>query len=87
LRATANALVEDGKVAVVGSDADGAQFVVAVPDGVAVDAGDVVGKLARRVGGGGGGPPDFAQGGGPDGDRLEEALADAAEILREGLKK
>ncbi|ERH08571.1 MAG: alanyl-tRNA synthetase [halophilic archaeon J07HX64] len=86
LRATANALVEDGKVAVVGSDTDGAQFVVAVPDGVAVDAGDVVGKLARRVGGGGGGPPDFAQGGGPDGERLEDALADAAEILREGLE-
>ena len=87
LRATANALVEDGKVAVVGSDADGAQFVVAVPDGVAVDAGDVVGELARRVGGGGGGPPDFAQGGGPEEERLEEALADAAEILREGLER
>ena len=87
LRATANALVEDGKVAVVGSDADGAQFVVAVPDGVAVDAGDIVGELASRVGGGGGGPPDFAQGGGPEEERLEEALADAAEILREGLER
>ena len=87
LRATANALVEDGKVAVVGSDADGAQFVVAVPEGVAVDAGDVVGKLARRVGGGGGGPSDFAQGGGPDEEQLEEALDDAAEILRAGLEE
>jgi alanyl-tRNA synthetase len=85
LRATANALVEEGNVAVVGSAADGAQFVVAVPDGVAVDAGDVVGELARRVGGGGGGPPDFAQGGGPDGDALEDALADAPDILREVL--
>jgi alanyl-tRNA synthetase len=85
LRATANALVEEGKVAVVGSAADGAQFVVAVPDGVAVDAGDVVGKLARRVGGGGGGPPEFAQGGGPDGSDLDDALAEAPDILREGL--
>jgi alanyl-tRNA synthetase len=87
LRATANALVEEGKVAVVGSSEDGAQFVVAVPDGVAVDAGDVVGELARRVGGGGGGPPDFAQGGGPDSEALDDALEDAPEVLRDGLAK
>ena len=85
LRATANALVEDGTVAVIGSGVDGAQFVVAVPDGVAIDAGDVVGELASRVGGGGGGPPDFAQGGGPDSDALEDALAAAPEILRQTL--
>jgi alanyl-tRNA synthetase len=82
LRATANALVEEGSVAVLGSGADGAQFVVAVPEGVGIDAGDVVGELATRVGGGGGGPPDFAQGGGPDADRLEDALGDAPDILQ-----
>jgi alanyl-tRNA synthetase len=85
LRATANALVEDGKVAVIGSGVDGAQFVVAVPDGIAIDAGDVVGELAELVGGGGGGPPDFAQGGGPDSDALEDALEAAPEILRQTL--
>ncbi|MFC7134654.1 MULTISPECIES: alanine--tRNA ligase [Salinibaculum] len=83
LRATANALVEEGKLAVIGSGADGAKFVVAVPDGVAVNAGEVVGELAGRVGGGGGGPPDFAQGGGPDADSLDDALADAPDILRQ----
>ena len=83
LRATANALVAAGKIAVVGSGTEGAQFVVAVPDGVGVDAGDVVGELAGRVGGGGGGPPDFAQGGGPDADALEAALADAPDILKQ----
>ncbi|WP_418284478.1 alanine--tRNA ligase [Halorubrum sp. DTA46] len=83
LRATANAHVDDGKVAVVGSGADGsASFVVGVPDGVDVNAGQVVSDLAARVGGGGGGPPDFAQGGGPDADRLDDALAAAPEILR-----
>ena len=85
LRATANALVEEGTVAVLGSGVDGAQFVVAVPDGVGVDAGDVVGELAARVGGGGGGPPDFAQGGGPDADALEEALGAAPDILKRKL--
>jgi len=85
LRATANALVDDGTIAVLGSGADGAQFVVAVPDGVTVDAGEVVGELARRVGGGGGGPPDFAQGGGPNGEALDDALEEAPEILERGL--
>jgi alanyl-tRNA synthetase len=85
LRATANALVAEGTVAVIGSGLDGAQFVVAVPDGVGVDAGDVVGELAGRVGGGGGGPPDFAQGGGPDADALDDALEDAPDVLRQVL--
>ncbi|USZ69591.1 alanine--tRNA ligase [Halorussus salilacus] len=83
LRATANALADEGKIAVIGSGADGAQFVVAVPDGVSVNAGEVVGELAARVGGGGGGPPDFAQGGGPDADKLDEALEDAPDVLKQ----
>jgi len=82
LRATANALVAEGKIAVVGSGLDGAQFVVGVPEDSPVNAGEVVSELAGRVGGGGGGPPDFAQGGGPDAEQLDEALADAPEILQ-----
>ncbi|GGL46549.1 alanine--tRNA ligase [Halocalculus aciditolerans] len=83
LQATANAIQADGKIAVVGSGKDGAQFVVAVPDGVDVNAGQVVGRLAGMVGGGGGGPADFAQGGGPESERLDEALEDAPDVLRE----
>jgi len=82
LRATANALVEQEKIAVIGSGADGAQFVVAVPDDVPVNAGEVVSQLASAVGGGGGGPADFAQGGGPDVDKLDDALANAPDALR-----
>ncbi len=85
LRATANALAEDGKIAVLGSGASGAQFVVAVPDDVGVNAGEVVGELASKVGGGGGGPADFAQGGGPNVDDLDDALEDAPEVLRQIL--
>jgi alanyl-tRNA synthetase len=83
LRATANALVGEGKVAVLGSAAGGsAQFVVGVPDGVGLNAGEVVGELAGLVGGGGGGPPDFAQGGGPDVENLDAALDEAPAVLR-----
>ena len=86
LRATANALADDGTVAVIGSGADGATFVVAVPDGVGLNAGEVVSELAAKVGGGGGGPPDFAQGGGPDTDALDDALAEAPDVLRQVME-
>ena len=85
LRAMANAIVDEGDVAVLGSGLDGAQFVVAVPDGVQLNAGSVVSALAERVGGGGGGPPDFAQGGGPDSAALDGALEDAPDVLRQAL--
>jgi alanyl-tRNA synthetase len=83
LRATANAFVEDGKIAVLGSGNDDVQFVVGVPEDAPVDAGEVVSQLADRVGGGGGGPPDFAQGGGPDVEALDAALDEAPSILRQ----
>lgn len=86
LRATATAIVEDDTLAVLASGRESAQFVVAVPESVAINAGEVVSELASRVGGGGGGPPDFAQGGGPDVSALDDALAAAPEILKEKLK-
>ncbi|MFB6111163.1 MAG: alanine--tRNA ligase [Halobacteriaceae archaeon] len=82
LRATANTIVEDGEIAVLASGRDGATFVVAVPDNVGVNAGEVVAELAGIVGGGGGGPPDFAEGGGPDVDALDEALDRAPDVLQ-----
>ena len=86
LRKMANAFVDEGKVAVLGSASGGsAMFVVGVPDGVDVNAGELVGQLAQQVGGGGGGPPDFAQGGGPDADKLDAVLDDVPELLKQAL--
>ncbi|MFU8867083.1 alanine--tRNA ligase [Natronococcus sp.] len=85
LRATATAIRDEGKIAVLGSGESGAQFVVAVPDDIGVNAGEVVGELAAKVGGGGGGPPDFAQGGGPNVDELDDALEDAPDVVRQVL--
>ncbi len=41
-------------------------------------AGDLVRELAKELGGTGGGRPDFAQAGGPDAEKLEQALAKLA---------
>jgi alanyl-tRNA synthetase len=65
-------------VAVVGSNlGDKVALVVAVtPDLTSkVKAGDVIKQIAPIVGGSGGGRPDFAQAGGKDPSKLDEALA------------
>ena len=64
-----------------------AQLVVGVTADLAdrVSASEVVGTLAAVVGGGGGGHKELAQAGGPDGDRLDEALQKAPEAVAEQL--
>ena len=48
-----------------------------------VKAGDLVRGASKMLGGGGGGKPDFAQGGGSDASRIDEALkALEAEALK-----
>jgi alanyl-tRNA synthetase len=47
-------------------------------------AGDLIRELAKDVGGTGGGRPDFAQAGGPDTDKLPQALERLASVA--GLK-
>jgi alanyl-tRNA synthetase len=65
-------------VLVLGAELDGkANLLVAVTKDL-VDrfkAGDLVGKLAPIVGGRGGGKPELAQAGGPQPEKLPEALA------------
>ncbi|MBM4297442.1 MAG: alanine--tRNA ligase, partial [Deltaproteobacteria bacterium] len=46
-------------------------------------AGNIIKELARIVGGGGGGRPDFAQAGGKDPTKLNEALKRAEELIRQ----
>lgn len=48
-------------------------------------AGALVKQIAPIVGGGGGGRPDFAQAGGKDPSRLEEALQKVYELVENGL--
>jgi alanyl-tRNA synthetase len=43
-------------------------------------AGKWIGPVAKVLGGGGGGKPDFAQAGGRDVSKIEEALAEAKRV-------
>jgi alanyl-tRNA synthetase len=88
LRSAVDAVVARlGKgVGVLGSIADGKVLLVAKASGEAVAAGAHAGNLVREVaklcGGAGGGKPEFAQAGGKEPDRLQEALGRAAELLK-----
>jgi alanyl-tRNA synthetase len=50
-----------------------------------VSAGALIGEVAKLVGGRGGGRPDFAQAGGNDPSRLEEALRAVPKLVAEKL--
>jgi alanyl-tRNA synthetase len=66
--------VQDGKVALivgVTKDATGK-----------IQAGKVVGELAKQVGGKGGGRPDLAEAGGTDASQLDSALQNAPDVIR-----
>ena len=63
-------------------------FVAMATDGAVaagVNAGKLIGGIARLAGGGGGGSPDMAQAGGRQADKLDEALDSAVDAVRAQL--
>lgn len=79
---------EDKVVVVLASTLDNKlAFTVGVSKSLTdkVKAGDLVKKLAETTGGKGGGRPDFAQAGGKDIDKLEAAMKEVRNILKEKL--
>jgi alanyl-tRNA synthetase len=77
---------EPGVVAILGSAKEGrASIVVARSKDVDLHAGEVVREASKAAGGGGGGKPEMAQGGGPDGGKLAQAIAAAEEQVRTRL--
>ena len=71
-------------VVILGMESDGkATLLAAVTDDLTdrVKAGDLVRELAKTVGGRGGGKPNLAQAGGPDVEKLDEALRRAADVV------
>ena len=82
----------DPALVVLGSSYEGKVFLVAsLTKGLAqageLKAGDVIKKIAIIVGGSGGGRSDFAQAGGKDPSKLNEALEKVFEIAKEELER
>jgi alanyl-tRNA synthetase len=82
-------LGENGAVVLGASPEDGkVNFVAAFGPNVikkGLQAGKVIGVVAKICGGGGGGRPNFAQAGGKDASQLGAAIAEAVRSLSEGL--
>jgi len=84
--------VGDGHVCLLGSadmDAGKVMLCAAVSDdlisGKGLQAGKLIGQVARIVGGGGGGRPQLATAGGKQPEKLDEALLAAPRILSDML--
>ena len=78
-------LAEQDYVALLGSETG--KLVAAVgKSGLekGVRAGSIIKAAAKALGGGGGGKPDLAQGGGPNVEKLDEALAEGMKAMRAG---
>ncbi len=77
-----------GVVVLGAADGEKAALLVAVGDEARarIDARDVIRRLAPIVGGGGGGRPDLAEAGGKNPAALDDALAAAAQAVRETLE-
>jgi alanyl-tRNA synthetase len=74
-------------IVVLASDLGGAKMVVARSDDLKVNCRPLIADAMLLVGGSGGGKSDFAQGGGPSADRLEEALDDVVTAIRAAVEK
>ncbi len=61
-------------------------FTFARSDDLDLNVGHLVRQACQAIGGGGGGRPSFAQGGGPDGSRVAEALEVAFESMLNSLQ-
>jgi alanyl-tRNA synthetase len=89
---TANEVIkrDDGTIALFTGSTDKTSNIVIMSGSVAVNqgfnAGDVVREVAPIIGGGGGGRTNFAQGGGTQPEKLQDAVKAAEEFIRKQLK-
>ena len=74
---------KSGVVVLASAGAGGVAIVAAVTKDLTgkVQAGKIVGEIAKRVGGSGGGRPDMAEAGGKDPSQLDAALKSAAAVV------
>ena len=77
-------------VALLASDLNGAKLVAAAGKKAieqGVNSGVIVKEMCKVVGGGGGGRADMAQGGGPDVEKIDEALKRGVEVVNQIISR
>ena len=90
---TANEMIRRNEATVTlfyGTDGKNARVLVMAGEaavGKGVNAGEVVRKVSPIMGGGGGGKPNFAQGGGTQIEKLEDAVKAAEELIKKQLER
>lgn len=84
IRLLASKIVQSGKaVALLGTkDAGAARLIFARSPLLAQNMGELLAESSKLLGGRGGGKPELAQGGGPQAEKLEDAIKLAAEKIR-----
>lgn len=86
--ALARKLLEDAEktIVVLGTTEEGAgKLILARTGDLDLDMRELIKKPAEILGGGSGGKPDLAQAGGPNGDKLAEALESAKEHVKKSI--
>ena len=73
-------------VAVVDTSGPKPGLIFSCSQDVSLDMGELMKRCAPIIGARGGGGKDFAQGGGGDATRLDEALDEAERVIREALE-
>ena len=83
------AKVRSGVVIIGRKGDDKVSFIVRVSDDLTdrVKAGNIIREIAPIVGGRGGGKPDMAEGGGPDADKLSEAMDASYGVIEKMLEE
>ena len=86
LRETADRIKDklESGIVILGAESEGkAMFICTISKDITskIKAGDIIRELSAIVGGKGGGRPDMAQGGGPNADKIIDALNTADDIL------
>ncbi|MDY6965085.1 MAG: alanine--tRNA ligase [Halobacteriota archaeon] len=89
LRKSVICLAEEGIIGINASISGGSAILIAsVPKSAidkGIDAATIVREGSKVLGGGGGGKPDLAQGGGPNVDKIDEALEKGREVIEKAL--
>jgi alanyl-tRNA synthetase len=79
-------LKKDGSIVVLGTRMDGPKIIIGRSSDIDINCNEIIQDAVKLIGGKGGGAPDFARGGGPDENKLEDALEFARNKIHDLLK-